>query len=65
MSEQEKLIKTVRTGEVIKKSEDLSQINALLHRIQTTCAPNQPTTTGNGGTPSTTQGARTEPERYP
>lgn len=53
MPERDKPIRTVRTDEPIRKAEDLSQINSLLHRIQATAGSNQPPKTGNNGTPTT------------
>jgi hypothetical protein len=55
MPERKKPVRTVRTGEVIERSSDLSQINALLHRIQATATANHPPKTGNDGTPPATQ----------
>lgn len=56
MPEQEKPIRTFQTNEVIEKSEDLSQINSLLHRIQATAGSDQPPKTGNNETPTNQTG---------
>lgn len=56
MPEREQPIRTVRTSEVIRKAEDLSQINSLLHRIQATAGSNQAPKTGTNGTPTTQTG---------
>jgi hypothetical protein len=56
MPEREKPVRMVRTGDVIRKAEDLSQINSLLHRIQATASSDQPPKTGNNGTPTTQTG---------
>ncbi len=56
MPEREQPVRMVRTDEPIRKAEDLSQINSLLHRIQATAGSNPPPKTGNNGTPTSQNG---------
>jgi hypothetical protein len=50
MPERERPKQMVRTGEVYRKAEDLSQINAILHRIQGTANNANQSKPGSGGT---------------
>lgn len=54
MPDREKPIKMVRTGEVIKKAEDLSGVIRVIHQIQATV--NQAPKPAPGGTPPANQG---------